>query len=65
MVTLPSFSNITDVGRNTWSHGPHVNDQHGRCSGLKVTVDFDVVIASELSGTLLIVNVSEQLQALC
>lgn len=56
---------ITDVGRNTWSRGPRVQDQHSRRSGVKVTVDFEAIIANELSGTLWIVNVSQQLEPLC
>lgn len=64
MVTLPSFSHITNVGRNTRSRRPRVSDPPGRCRGLKVAVDFVAVAASELSGTLVPVNASEQLQPL-
>lgn len=56
---------IADVGRNTSSRRPCVKDQLSRRSGMKVTVDFEAIIASELSGTLWIVNVSQQLEPLC
>lgn len=61
MVTLPSFSSTADVGTNPRSRRPRVSGQLSRCSGVKVTGDFDGIIASELSGTLLIVPVSEPL----